>query len=176
MNILFLSTLSWLAISTTSIYTISIPGANGNAINFNDFQGKKILVVNIASNSPMAFQIGELQQLKQQYGNGLVVIACPSNSFGNEPMTNQDIYNYCHTNFDISFLLGAKADVIGTGTPPLYQWLTQSSLNGSINSTVKSDFQKYIISETGELVGVFLGSVSPLDQQIATVLNTSYSN
>lgn len=158
---------------TTSIYSFNISSADGGNINFSTFEGKKILLVNIATGSDKVSQLAELQQLHQQYGDNLVVIGFPSNSFGNESRSNAEIKSFCQSQHGITFLLAAKGDVKGSSIQPVYNWLTKESENGQANTIVKDDFQKYLISESGELIGIFIGSVSPLDQQIVSNITGS---
>ncbi len=158
---------------STSISTLSIHDIDGNTVSINNYQGKALLLVNIATGSPRVSQLGGLQQLKQQYGDSLVIIGFPSNSFGNEPLANAAIKQFCQTNYGVNFLLAEKADVKGPSIQPLYTWLTTQSENGMMTTEVKGDFQKYLIDKDGKLVGVFSGAISPTDNQITTVINAT---
>lgn len=155
---------------TISIYSISSADINGGQINFSDFQGKKILIVNTASNSPYVAQYAALEQLYQLYKDSLVVIAFPGNSFSNEPGSNASIKSFVTSTYNIHFLLAAKVDVSGSGQAPIYQWLTQQSQNGMMNIVVQSDFQKFLIDKDGTLIGVFSAAVSPLDSSIQNAI------
>ncbi|MDB5199281.1 MAG: glutathione peroxidase [Chitinophagaceae bacterium] len=159
-------------ITQISIYSFVI-GTGNSSINFNDFQNKKILLVNIATGSPRANQLGELQQLKQQYGDSLVIVVFPSNSFGNESRSNAAIKEFCQLQYGVSYLLAAKGAVTGSYMQPVYQWLTHESQNGIQNSEIKGDFQKYLIDRNGQLLAIFAGSVSPLDPQIVSAITGS---
>lgn len=171
-NIIFSLAASFVFIQT-SIYSFNISRTDGGSINFSTFEGKKILLVNIATGSDKVSQLAELQQLHQQYGDSLVVIGFPSNSFGHESRSNAEIKAFCQSQYEVSFLLAAKGDVKGSGIQPVYNWLTKASENGQTNTIVKDDFQKYLISESGELIGIFIGSVSPLDPQIVSNITGS---
>ena len=150
----------------SSIYSYTIVGANGVSIDFNGFRNKKILLVNIATNSQRADQIGELEELYQLYGDSLVVIAFPSNSFGNEPRSNAEIAAYCTTNYNSSFVIAGKNAVAGSGIQPIYEWLASPALNGVLMGTVSNDFQKFLIDKNGVIAGVFAPMISPMDSII----------
>ena len=156
-----------------SIYNYQVNGCDGNTLDFSLFQGKKILIVNIATNSPRVTQLVELNQLQQRYKDSLVVIGFPCDDFGNENHNNDDILSICTQKYGTNFLLAAKGSVSGASIQPIYQWLTKASLNGTLESRVKGDFSKYIIDSQGELVAVFGGSISPLSEQVLNTLNES---
>jgi glutathione peroxidase len=158
---------------TVSIYSISFNDTNGVQVNFSDFQGKKILIVNTASASPYVSQYASLEQLYQLYKDSLVIIAFPSNSFGHESGDNIGIHNFVTTNYNIHFMLGAKIDVTGIGQSAIYQWLTQQSQNGMMNSTIQSDFQKFLIEKDGKLVGVFSADLNPMDSTIQNAIKVN---
>ena len=115
------------AISTWLIgfHSLSFQNSDGATISMSTFQGKKVLLVNIATGSDKVSQLSELQQLQQQYGDSLVVIVFPSNSFGHEARSNSEIKQYCQTNYNSSFIIAAKTVVTGSGVHPVFSWLTR---------------------------------------------------
>ena len=153
-----------------SIYSLTSDGADGTTIHFNSYQNKRIVLVNIATNSPQAAQIAELQQLYLQNKSNLVVVAFPSNDFGNEPRTNAEIADYLQTTYGVTFPIVAKGSVADTlnSIQPVYNWLANKAQNGVFNSKVKSDFYKYLINRQGKIVGIFDSSTS--------VLSTTFQN
>lgn len=157
----------------TSIYSITVTDIDGGQINFSEFQGKKILIVNTASNSRYVSQYGELQQLHQAYGDSVVIIAFPSNSFDNEPMTNAEIKAFCQNNYNVTFKIAQKASVAGANVQSIYNWLAQQSENGVMNGVVVTDFQKFLIDENGLLIGVFAPSINPLHNSITNALTNN---
>ena len=159
--------------SPAPVYDYNIPSASGDTIRFADYRGKKILLVNIATGSNRIGQLQELQQLQQQYTSELVVIAFPSNSFGNEPLGDSDIIALCHNQYNTSFPVAAKADVAGSGKQALYQWLGNVGLNGAYALEPKEDFRKYLISSTGEIIGSFAGELSPVSNLIINAITNS---
>ena len=145
--------------SIENLYDIALEGLNGKAVNLYDFKGKKILFVNVASKCGFTPQYKSLQSLHEKYNDQLVVIGVPCNQFGNqEKGTNKEIEEFCEVNFGVSFLMLKKMNVKGLDKHPLYNWLTNSDLNGRKNSTVKWNFQKYLIDEDGQLIDTFLST------------------
>jgi glutathione peroxidase len=159
----------------SSIYSYTITDVDGNQVSLDSFQHKKILFVNIATGSPYASQLAQLQQLQQQYADSLIVIGFPSNSFDNESRTNAQIKSFCQSSYGVSFLLAAKGSVTGGNIQSVYQWLTRQTENGQINTSIQGDFQKYVVDRNGELRGVFKGMVSPLDTQITSLITGSFN-
>ena len=154
----------------TSIYSFQITDINNNTINFNDFQGKKLLLVNIATGSTRVSQLSQLEQLNQKYGDSLVIIAFPSNSFGHESRTNSEIKQFCQSQYGITFRLIGKTSVNGGPIHPVYNWLTHQSENGTFNNVVYDDFQKFLIDKNGSLIGVFNSKVLPTDPLIINAI------
>lgn len=155
----------------TSFYNLQFVDTDGNTVNMSNYQNKKILLVNIATNSSKINQLTGLQQLQQQYGDSVSVIAFPSNSFGNEPRTNVEIKQFCQNNYNTTFKLAAKNSVSGNGLQSIYSWLSQVSENGVMNVTVFKDFQKILIDRNGIIIGVYSASVSPMDSVIINAIN-----
>ena len=150
-----------------SIYDITINSLNGQAISLHDFEGKKILFVNVASECGFTKQYKDLQALSDQYQNELVVIGSPCNQFGKqEPGDASQIQNFCELNFGVKFLLTEKIDVKGNKQHPLYKWLTTKSLNNKKSSSVKWNFQKYLVDEKGNLIDYYFSITKPLSSKI----------
>lgn len=154
-------------LSTTSIYDIGINALNGSSIDLGDFIGKHILFVNVASACGFTPQYRELQQLSDRYDEKLVVIGLPCNQFGKqEPGDASEIQNFCERNFGVTFLMTEKINVKGSKQHPLYAWLTNKSLNGKKNSSVKWNFQKYLVNGEGKLVDYYLSFTKPTSSKI----------
>ena len=154
----------------TSIYSLSFTDTDGSTVNMNSFQNKKILLVNIATNSPRVGQLTGLQQLKQQYGDSLVIIAFPSNSFGNETRSDAEIKQYCQQNYNVNFFIASKNSVFGLYIQPVYNWLKHTEENGVMDVEIMSDFQKILINKDGNIIGVFAPGVSPTDTSIVNAI------
>jgi len=136
-------------------------------LDLNDYKGKKLLIVNVASKCGYTPQYKDLQELHEKYGEKVTILGVPCNQFLNqEPGTAEEIATFCEKNYGVSFQLTEKVDVKGKDQHPLYEWLTNKSKNGSQDSTVKWNFQKYVISENGELEAVFGSKVNPMSEEI----------
>lgn len=156
---------------TTPIYQYSIKGIDGKVIDLNQFKGKKVMFVNVASECGFTKQYKDLQQLHEKFGSKLVIIGFPCNQFGGqEPGSEKEIATFCTKNFGVTFLLTEKIEVKGDHKHPIYKWLTSKSLNGKTDSEVKWNFQKYIINEQGQLVDYFYSMTNPMSDKITSLL------
>ena len=157
--------------ASPSIYEISINSISGEPINFEDFKGKKILIVNTASECGFTGQYADLEKLYKTYKDKLVVIGVPCNQFGGqEPGTLTEIKSFCEVNYGVTFLLTEKVDVKGDNQHPLYQWLTKKELNGVKSSSVKWNFQKYLIDENGKFIDYYYSITKPMSSKITKQL------
>ena len=150
-----------------SIYDIGINALDGKPISLKDFKGKKLLFVNVASACGFTKQYKELQALSNTYADNLVVIGSPCNQFGKqEPGNASEIQEFCEVNFGVTFLLTEKIDVKGSKQHPLYQWLTSKELNGRKSSSVKWNFQKYLVNEKEDLIDYYFSITKPMSSKI----------
>ena len=155
-----------------SVYDININSLQGQPIDLSQFKGKKILFVNVASKCGFTPQYRELQKLHETYEGQLVVIGVPCNQFGKqEPGNSEEIQEFCQVNYGVSFLITEKIDVKGANQHPLYEWLTKKAINGKQNSTVKWNFQKYLVNENGEFLDFFYSITKPFNSRITKYLN-----
>ncbi|MUU78339.1 glutathione peroxidase [Winogradskyella endarachnes] len=160
-----------IATATHSMYDIKMNSLQGQPIDFQQFKGKKILFVNVASKCGFTPQYRALQELQDTYKDNLVVIGVPCNQFGNqEPGSANDIQEFCEINYGVSFIITEKIDVKGNSQHPLYAWLTDKSLNGKQNSNVRWNFQKYLIDENGEFLNYFFSITKPNSSRITKYL------
>jgi glutathione peroxidase len=155
-----------------SIYNIAINDIiGGNPIDLNEFKGKHILFVNVASECGFTSQYAGLEELHQQYKNDLIVIGLPCNQFGGqEPGVEKEIQQFCSKNFGVSFLMTEKIEVKGENKHPIYKWLTEKNQNGKSSSSVKWNFQKYIVNGEGDLVNYFYSTTKPMSTKITSIL------
>jgi len=150
-----------------SIYDITINSLNGQPISLHEFEGKKILFVNVASKCGFTKQYKDLQALSDQFQDSLVIIGSPCNQFGSqEPGDASQIQSFCELNFGVTFLLTEKIDVKGSKQHPLYKWLTTKNLNNKKSSSVKWNFQKYLVDEKGRLIDYYFSITNPLSSKI----------
>ena len=151
----------------TSIYDISIHNLQNEPIDLSEYKGKKILFVNVASKCGFTKQYKDLQKLQDSYDKKLVVLGVPCNQFGNqEPGNAETIENFCSINFGVTFTITEKIKVKGSEQHPLYRWLTQKSHNGIKSSTVKWNFQKYLVDENGTLIDYYFSTTNPTSSKI----------
>lgn len=150
-----------------SLYDVKIDSLQGKSIDLSFYKGKKILFVNVASKCGFTPQYKDLQKLYNQYQDTLVIIGVPCNQFGKqEPGSSDEIEEFCQANYGVSFLITEKVDVKGKEQHPLYTWLTQRAQNGRKSSTVKWNFQKYLVDEHGELIDYYYSTTSPTSSKI----------
>ena len=157
-----------------SIHNFQIESLSGETINFADFKGKKLMLVNVASECGLTPQYQQLQELYEQFKDQIVVVGCPANNFGaQEPGTNEQIATFCTTHFGVNFPLTTKISVKGADMHPLYQFVTQKALNGVADSEVQWNFQKYIFDEAGVLEKVIKPATEPADDAVLSALGVS---
>lgn len=151
----------------TSIYDIKINSLQGKPINLKDFEGKHILFVNVASKCGFTPQYKGLEELHQKYKDKLVVIGVPCNQFGSqEPGSSEEIQEFCEVNYGVSFLITEKIDVKGQNQHPLYSWLTNKEFNSKKSSSVKWNFQKYLVDNNGKLIDYYFSITKPTSSKI----------
>jgi glutathione peroxidase len=170
MKLSLIAIISSLFLDTSSIYELQFTNIDGNTVSMSQFEGKKILLVNIATGSSKVSQLAGLQTLHQQYGDSLVVIGFPSNSFGHETRTNAEIKAFCQTNYGVTFLLAEKNSVSGFGVQSIFQWLSNPSLNGIMGGEIRGDFQKFLVDSEGVLIGMYSPGVAPTGGELENLV------
>jgi glutathione peroxidase len=173
---LLLVLIAWLSLvslnATTSVkmkdfHSLQLTTLEGQTIDFSSFKGKKVLVVNTASECGLTPQLEALEQLHQKYGDKLVVIGVPTNDFGGqEPLEGEAIKSFCERNYGVSFLMLDKGNARGSDKHELLRWLTERRYNGKRSSRIWWNFQKYLVNEQGELVDYFLPITDPMSSRI----------
>ncbi|MEY3404854.1 MAG: glutathione peroxidase [Cyclobacteriaceae bacterium] len=150
------------AVAQKSIYEFKIPSIDGKMIDFSDFKGKWILIVNTASKCGYTPQYGDLQKLHEQYGSKVVVLGFPANNFlWQEPGSNKEIASFCEKNYGVSFQMFEKVSVKGSDKHPLFRWLEAKT-----GKTPGWNFSKYLVRPDGSVAGFYSSSVNPLDKTI----------
>jgi glutathione peroxidase len=153
--------------SITSIHTFTVKALDGTSINFAAYKGKKILVVNTASECGYTPQYKDLQALYEKYKGKLVIVGFPANNFGGqEPGSNTEIKSFCEKNYGVTFPMAEKISVKGDDMAPIYQWLTQKSKNGVLDATIKWNFNKFLLDENGHIIAKFDSGTKPMDDEI----------
>ncbi len=158
---------------TVEFYSLTTKDIAGNTFSFEQFKGKKVLIVNTASDCGYTAQYENLEKLSKQFAGSLVVVGFPANDFKNqETKDDQAIAAFCQKNYGVSFPLMSKSVVIKSNNQnPVYAWLTAANLNGWCNQAPAWNFCKYLINEQGVLTHYFPMSVDPLDAQIIKAIN-----
>ena len=149
-----------------NFYDFELKGIDGKQVDLNVYKGKKILIVNVASECGYTPQYEDLQNLHEQFGNKVAVFGFPANNFGGqEPGTNQEIVEFCQANYGVSFQMFEKISVVGKDKHPLYKWLKEQS-----GEEPNWNFCKYLLDENGKVLAFYPSSVNPLDEQITAKL------
>lgn len=154
-----------------TIYDFKVESLDGNEINFADFKGKKILIVNTASECGFTPQYADLEKLSKDYADNLVVVGFPANNFGGqEPGSNKEIGAFCEKNFGVTFPMAAKVSVKGEDTAPIFKYLTEKELNGVKNTAILWNFTKFLIDENGHLIDSYISTTKPTSDSITKYL------
>jgi len=156
----------------TSFYSLKATLNDNTQLDFSALKGKKVLLVNTASNCGYTSQYNDLQKLYEENKERLVILAFPANDFKEqEKGTDEEIALFCKRNFGVTFPLMKKSSVVkGKNQHPVFQWLTDSSLNGWNTKPPAWNFTKYLVNENGVLTHYFGPSVSPLSSEIAEAI------
>ncbi|MEO7044428.1 MAG: glutathione peroxidase [Ferruginibacter sp.] len=158
-------------VAAPSIYQFKVDGLEGGKIDFSSFKGKKILVVNTASECGYTPQYKDLEALYEKYKSKLVIVGFPANNFGGqEPGSNADIRKFCTDNYSVTFPMAAKVSVKGEDMAPIYHWLTSKSENGVLDATIGWNFNKFLLDENGHMIAYFPSKVTPMSEEITSKL------
>ena len=152
-------------------FDLNIKSINGEELNLNQYKGKAVLLVNVASKCGFTKQYSGLQSLYDKYKEkGFVVIGVPSNQFGQqEPGSNNEIKDFCETNFNITFPMTEKVNVKGENTNELYAWAVKNYGNSTVP---KWNFHKILINKQGKVEETFGSFVKPLSKKLITKIES----
>lgn len=171
LSFIIIGTLSFTFIKSKKIYSFKVESIDGGYIKFSKFRGKKILIVNTASNCQYTYQYAELQDLNNRYKDKLVVVGFPCNQFGNQEENNNDaISEFCKIRYGVTFPLSKKINVKGDSASAVYKWLCNKSENGVMDVDIKWNFNKFLIDEKGYLIAHFASNVKPESEEILQYL------
>jgi glutathione peroxidase len=159
---------STLVAQQKSFYDFTVETIDGNHFSLAQLKGKKVMVVNVASQCGLTPQYEQLQKLYEKYGkDDFIIIGFPANNFkSQEPGTNEEIKAFCTSKYGVTFPLMAKISVQGEDIAPLYQWLTAKSENGKEDAPVSWNFQKFLIDEKGNWIKAIDPRTNPMDETI----------
>jgi glutathione peroxidase len=156
----------------SSFYNLQVQLNTGGNFHFDFLKGKKVLLVNTASNCGYTSQYAELQMLYEQHKDSLTVIGFPANDFKEqEKGSDEEIAQFCRDNYNLTFPLAQKSTVVKSiYQHPVYQWLTHKIQNGWNDQQPTWNFSKYLVNENGVLTHYFGPSVSPLSKEVISAI------
>jgi len=153
------------------IYSLTIHSNLGELVSLHTYKNRYLLIANTASDCGYTAQYAELQTLQDTYSGKVQVLAFPANNFsGQEPSSDKKIAEFCGVNFGVQFPVMLKSSVLGSDKNPVFNWLTDRSLNGWNSQEPGWNFCKYLIDPQGKLLGVFESAISPLDEKITRLI------
>jgi glutathione peroxidase len=157
---------------TSDFFKLKITMNDGSILPLDSFKGKKIMIVNTASDCGFTGQYDQLEKLYQKYKDRLIIIGFPTNEFGNQEKGNDaSIASFCKINYGVSFPLAIKGEVLKSDNQQdVYKWLTDKSINGWNEQVPTWNFCKYLINEEGVLVDFFNSSIDPLGSEVEEAL------
>lgn len=155
-----------------SFYSLKATANDGTEISFDKLKGKKILLVNTASDCGYTPQYHDLQELYNAHKDKLIIIGFPANDFGEQEKGNdEEIAGFCKKNYGVDFPLAKKSTVIrGPQQNKVFEWLTSKNENGWNEQQPVWNFSKYLVNETGVLTHYFDPSLSPTSDEIISAI------
>ena len=157
---------------TSDFFNLKIMLNDGSVLPLDSFKGKKIMVVNTASDCGFTGQYDQLEKLYQKHKDRLIIIGFPTNEFGNQEKGNDaSIASFCKINYGVHFPIVTKGEVLKSNTQQdVYKWLTDKSINGWNDQVPTWNFCKYLINEQGVLVDFFNSGIDPLGREVEEAL------
>ena len=148
-----------------------IKSIDGNEVDYSQFKGKKVLIVNTASECGYTPQYEDLEKLYETYKDKLIILGFPANNFGGqEPGSNEEIKKFCTSKYSVTFPMFQKISVTGDDMALIYKWLTNKELNGWNDQQPKWNFNKYLLDENGNLLKYYSSSVKPMSDDIVSLI------
>ena len=162
-----MSALSETAAAPASVYDFTVKSIDGKDVKLSKYKGKKLLIVNTASECGYTPQYKELEALYKKHGAKVTVLGFPANNFGGqEPGTEAQIATFCEKNYGVTFPLFSKVSVKGADTAPLFQYLANKAQNGAVGEAPSWNFCKYLVDEQGRVVKFYPSRVSPMSPEL----------
>jgi glutathione peroxidase len=151
-----------------TLHDFSALTISGEVLDFSTLKGKKVLIVNTASECSLTPQFRKMQELYEEYGgDDFEIIAFPCNDFGSqEPGTNNQINEFCTSKYQVSFTMMEKIPIKGDNMHPIYKWLTSSEENGTLDAKVTWNFQKFLVDENGQVAESLSPITGPQNRRI----------
>ena len=158
--------------NNNSIYEYQFRDDRGEEIDLSAFKGKKLLIVNTASECRYTRQYSGLEELYLKYSDKLTVVAFPCNDFGKQEQgSNKEIQGFCQKNYGVTFPVFRKTNVKVTGENDIFEWLCNSQKNGWNNQKPLWNFWKFLIDENGKLIAVFPSRYKPLGKELVLLVS-----
>ncbi len=150
-----------------TVYDFTVKSIDGNDVKLSQYKGKKLLIVNTASECGYTPQYKELEALYKKHGDKVTVLGFPANNFGGqEPGTEAQIATFCEKNYGVTFPLFSKVSVQGADTAPLFKFLADKARNGAVGEAPNWNFCKYLVDEKGHVLKFYPSKVTPLSPEL----------
>src|SRR3989454_1158574 len=161
-----------------SIFDFTMNSIDGEATSLSKFQGKVVLLVNVASRCGYTPQYAALESIYEKYKDrGFVIVGIPANNFGGqEPGTNQEIKTFCSSKYNVTFPMMAKVSVKGEDATPLYQFLTDKAAHSQTGGEIKWNFTKFLVGPDGRVITRFEPEVTPDSPQVTSAIEKALSS
>ena len=158
--------------ASKSVYDFTLNSIDGQPSPLSSFKGKVVMLVNVASKCGYTPQYSALESTYEKYKDrGLVIVGIPANNFGaQEPGTNEEIKTFCSRKYNVTFPMMAKVSVKGLDQTPLYQFLTDKTLNPTTGGEIKWNFTKFIFDRDGNAIARFEPEVTPDSPQVTAAI------
>ncbi len=164
-----------MAAPAKSIYDFTLDTIDGKPVNFSSFQGKVVLVVNVASKCGFTPQYAGLEALYEKYKDrGLLIVGIPANNFmAQEPGTNEEIKKFCSNKYNVTFPMMSKVSVLGADQAPLYAFLTDKTANPQTGGDIKWNFTKFLFDRQGKPVARFEPATTPDSPEVTAAIESA---
>ena len=158
-----------------NIYDFTMKSIDGDQVNLGSFKGKVVLLVNVASKCGYTPQYTALESVYEKYKDrGFVIVGVPANNFmQQEPGTDAEIKTFCSRKYNVTFPMMSKVSVKGDDKTPLYQYLTDSSLNPKFGGDIKWNFTKFLIDRNGDIVARFEPATTPDSAEVTSAIEST---
>ena len=158
--------------STKNLHSFKANTLEGKEFDFASLKGKKVLIVNTASECGYTPQYKDLQALYTKYSSkNFVIIGFPCNDFGGqEPGNGSEIKSFCQKNYGVTFPLAEKIEVKGENAAAIYKWLCSKEQNGVLDAEIKWNFNKFLLDENGKMLAYFPSKTTPDSEEILKYL------
>jgi glutathione peroxidase len=155
-----------------SFYSLKFKATDGKEISFEQYRGKKVVLVNVASFCGYTSQYDGLEKLYLEHGDKVVILGFPANNFGaQEPGKDEEIASFCRLDYGVTFPIFKKASVLKPDQNEVYNWLTDPKLNGWNSKAPGWNFCKYVVDEKGRLTHFFGSAIAPDSPEMQEAIN-----